>query len=76
MVKFLFILLIGYVILKYILRPILMAFVVNSANKMMQDMQNRQQGGSGNQGNTTSNTPPKTKSKEVPGEYIDYEEVK
>ena len=52
-----------------------MAFVVKSASKMMQDMQNRQQGGPINPNNTT-NTPPKKNNKEVPGEYIDYEEVK
>ena len=51
-----------------------MAFVVKSAGKMMKDMQGR-----------TTNIPkqepaaqvPKPKpTKEVPGEYIDYEEVK
>lgn len=76
MIKFLFILLIGYVIMKYLLRPILMAFVVKSANKMMQDMQNRQQGGPVNPNTNTNTPPPKKPSKEVPGEYIDYEEVK
>ena len=63
-----------YLVIRYLLRPILMAFVVKSAGKMMKDMQGR-----------TTNIPkqepapqvPKPKpSKEVPGEYIDYEEVK
>jgi len=76
MIKFLFILIIGYLVMKYLVRPILMAFVVKSAGKMMQDMQNRQQGGAPNQGNPTQTTPPKKTNKEVPGEYIDYEEVK
>ncbi len=76
MIKFLLILLLGYVIMKYLLRPILMAFVVKSAGKMMQDMQNRQQGGPANPGNATQAAPPKKTNKEVPGEYIDYEEVK
>jgi hypothetical protein len=76
MIKFLFILLIGYVIMKYLLRPILMAFVVKSAGKMMQDMQNRQQGGPVNPGKAADPVSPKKPNKEVPGEYIDYEEVK
>lgn len=76
MIKFLFILFIGYLILKYLLRPILMAFVVKSAGKMMQDMQNRQQGGPANPANPPHAAPPKKTNKEVPGEYIDYEEVK
>jgi len=76
MIKFLFILIIGYVIMKYVVRPILMAFIVKSAGKMMQDMQNRQQGGPINSGPTANPVPPKKKDKEVPGEYIDYEEVK
>ncbi len=76
MIKFLFILFIGYVIIKYILRPVLMAFVVKSAGRMMQDMQNRKQGGPVNPADTAHAVPPKKNNKEVPGEYIDYEEVK
>jgi hypothetical protein len=76
MIKFLFIIIIGYVIIKYLLRPILMAVVVKSAGKMMQDMQNRQPGGKPSPDNTTSTPPSKKTNKEVPGEYIDYEEVK
>jgi len=76
MIKFLFILIIGYLVMKYLLRPILMAFVVKSAGKMMQDMQNRSQGSPVNQGKPADPVPPKKKNKEVPGEYIDYEEVK
>ncbi|MDF2457029.1 MAG: hypothetical protein K0R51_3022 [Cytophagaceae bacterium] len=76
MIKFLFILIIGYVIAKYILRPILLAVLVKSAGKMMQDMQNRQQGRPVNPGKAADPIPPKKTNKEVPGEYIDYEEVK
>ncbi|MBC7486709.1 MAG: hypothetical protein H7282_08150 [Cytophagaceae bacterium] len=76
MIKFLFILIIGYVVMKYVLRPILMAFVVKSAGKMMQDMQKRHQSGPVNQGKPVDPVPPKKPNKEVPGEYIDYEEVK
>ncbi len=67
-----------YLVIRYLLRPLLMAFVVKSAGKMMQDMQHRQEGGRPvNPGNTThAATPPKKTNKEVPGEYIDYEEVK
>ena len=66
-----------YLIIRYLLRPILMAIVVKSAGKMMQDMQNRSQGnGPAHSGKPTSDVPPKKKDKEVPGEYIDYEEVK
>ncbi len=66
---------IAYLVIRYLLRPILMALVVKSAGKMMQDMQNRSNGqASGPQGPST--TPPKKSDKEVPGEYIDYEEVK
>ena len=67
---------IAYLVIRYLLRPILMALVVKSAGKMMQDMQNRSNGqASGPQGPSTT-TPPKKSGKEVPGEYIDYEEVK
>lgn len=76
MIKFLFILLIGYVIVKYLLRPILMAFVVKSAGKMMKDMQNRQQGSPINPGKVADPVALKKPNKAVPGEYIDYEEVK
>jgi hypothetical protein len=67
---------IAYLVIRYLLRPILMAMVVKTAGKMMQDMQNRSQGnGSTHSDQTTSNVPPKKRGKEVPGEYIDYEEV-
>jgi hypothetical protein len=67
---------IAYLVIRYLLRPILMAVVVKSAGKMMQDMQNRQQGGPVNPANTPPAAAPKKTNKEVPGEYIDYEEVK
>ncbi|MDB5255784.1 MAG: hypothetical protein JWM14_479 [Chitinophagaceae bacterium] len=67
---------IAYLVIRYLLRPILMAVIVKSAGKMMQDMQNRQQGGPINPGKPADTTPPKKTNKEVPGEYIDYEEVK
>lgn len=59
-----------YLVVRYLLRPILMAFVVKSAGKMMNDMQNR--------GTVSKEQKEKQKKapKEVPGEYIDYEEVK
>lgn len=76
MIKFIVILVIGYVIMKYVLRPLLMAFVVKSAGKVMQDMQKRQQGGTVNSAKTPDPVSPKKPAKEVPGEYIDYEEVK
>jgi hypothetical protein len=67
---------IAYLVIRYLLRPILMALVVKSAGKMMQDMQNRSNGhASGPQG-PSATTSPKKSDKEVPGEYIDYEEVK
>lgn len=62
-----------YLVIRYLLRPLLMAFVVKSAGKMMKDMQDRSQVGR----DQASQTAPKSKGpKEVPGEYIDYEEVK
>ncbi len=68
---------IAYLVIRYLLRPILMAVLVKSAGKMMQDMQNRQQGnGPINPGKAADPVPPKKPNKEVPGEYIDYEEVK
>jgi hypothetical protein len=71
--RFILIAIVVYLVIRYLLRPILVALLVKSANKMMQDMQNRQQGGAAvnpDQGKSSKN------SKEVAGEYIDYEEVK
>ncbi len=71
--KVILILVVVYLVVRYLIRPILMAFVVKSAGKMMKDMSDRNT----NAGNTQGKDAPKTKgSKEVPGEYIDYEEVK
>jgi hypothetical protein len=68
---------IAYLIIRYLLRPILMALVVKSAGKMMQDMQNRTKGNGPIHQDEPKQTPPSEKSgKEVTGEYIDYEEVK
>jgi hypothetical protein len=63
-----------YLVVRYLLRPLLMAFVVKSAGKMMKDMQER---GTTGRDQPPSGPKPKPKGpKEVPGEYIDYEEVK
>jgi hypothetical protein len=67
---------IAYLVIRYLLRPILMAVLVKSAGKMMQDMQQRQQGGSVNPEKPVEPVAPKKNNKQVPGEYIDYEEVK
>lgn len=75
--RILLIAIIAYLIIRYLLRPILMAVVVKSAGKMMQDMQNRSQGnGPVQQDQTRPKAPEKKPAKEVPGEYIDYEEIK
>jgi hypothetical protein len=63
-----------YLVVRYLLRPILMAFVVKSAGKMMKDMQER--GAAGRDQQPSAPTPKPKGPKEVPGEYIDYEEVK
>jgi hypothetical protein len=61
-----------YVVVKYVVRPLLMAIIVKSAGKMMQDFQ-KQAGQTKSQQEPLKN---KEKAKEVVGEYIDYEEIK
>ena len=61
-----------YVVVKYVVRPLLMAIIVKSAGKMMQDFQ-KQAGQAQAPQEPLKN---KEKAKEVVGEYIDYEEIK
>jgi large-conductance mechanosensitive channel len=63
-----------YLVIRYLLRPILMAFVVKSAGKMMQDMQGRS--AKAQQQEPAAPVSKSKPAKEVPGEYIDYEEIK
>jgi len=71
--KVILIIVVVYLLVRYLIRPIIMAFVVKSAGKMMKDMSDRNTMNTNQKENPSTKT---SKSKEVPGEYIDYEEVK
>lgn len=61
-----------YVVVKYVVRPLLMTIIVKSAGKMMQDFQKQTSQAQAPQEPLKN----KEKAKEVVGEYIDYEEIK
>lgn len=72
--RILLIAVIAYLVIRYLLRPLLMAFVVKTAGKMMEDIQNRS--GAYRQNPPEAPSGKKKPGREVQGDYVDYEEVK